>query len=185
MPASSPLVYQAFNWKHGVFLGATMASETTAAATGTVGVVRRDPMAMLPFCGYNMGDYFGHWLHMGEKVPTPPQVFRVNWFRMSAEGKFLWPGFGDNLRVLRWVLQRVHGEVGGVETPIGFVPRAEDMDVSGIDVPRSVLDELLAVDRQGWLSAIEAQREFFEKFGGRMPKAIWDEHHAATRRLQA
>jgi len=180
-----PLVYQAFNWNHGVFLGATMASETTAAATGAVGVVRRDPMAMLPFCGYNMADYFGHWLHMGEKVPTPPQVFRVNWFRMSAAGKFLWPGFGDNLRVLRWVLQRVHGEAGGVETPIGFVPRAEDLDVSGIDVPRSVLDELLAVDRQGWLSAIEAQREFFEKFGSRMPKAIWDEHHAATRRLQA
>jgi len=180
-----PLVYQARNWAHGVFLGATMASETTAAATGAVGVVRRDPMAMLPFCGYNMGDYFGHWLQMGEKVPKPPQVFRVNWFRMNAEGKYLWPGFGDNLRVLRWVLQRVHAEVDAVDTPIGFVPRPQDIDVSGIDVPRPVLDELLTVDRQGWLAATAAQSEFFEKFGSRMPQAIWEEHHAAKRRLTA
>ena len=160
-----PLVFQSFNWQHGVFLGGTMASETTAAATSAVGVVRQDPMAMLPFCGYNMGDYFGHWLRMGTRVATPPQIFRVNWFRQGRDGSFLWPGFGENLRVLRWIVARVHGEVEAADTPIGRLPRPADIDLTGIDVSRATLEELLAVDREGWLEAAAAQGTFLEQFG--------------------
>jgi phosphoenolpyruvate carboxykinase (GTP) len=178
-----PLVYQSLGWQHGVFLGATMASETTAAATSAVGVVRRDPMAMLPFCGYNMGDYFGHWLDMGQRVKEQPHIFRVNWFRTSPEGKFLWPGFGENLRVLRWVLARIHGEIGAEETPIGYVPHAKDIDTNGIDVPPAVLKELLAVDRKGWLDAATGQSKFFAQFGDRLPRGIQQEHDALIRRL--
>src|SRR5882672_2413454 len=167
-----PLVFQSFDWPHGVFLGATMASETTAAATSKVGIVRRDPMAMLPFCGYNMGDYFGHWLGMGGRVADPPKIFRVNWFRTSPEGKYLWPGFGENLRVLRWVIARVHGEVDADETPIGYLPRPGDIDTRGIDVAPDVMRELLAVDRAGWRAAAGGQREFFQQFGDRLPSEI-------------
>ena len=180
-----PLVYQSFNWQHGVFLGATMTSETTAAATGAVGVVRRDPMAMLPFCGYNMGDYFGHWLRMGQKLTNPPQIFRVNWFRMNAEGKYLWPGFGENLRVLRWVLGRVHGEVGAAETPIGHLPHPSGIDVTGLDVTPNTLRELLTVDRKEWLEVIVGQKEYLQKYGDRMPKQLWQECEALEKRLQA
>ncbi len=180
-----PLVYQSFNWQHGVFLGATMTSETTAAATGAVGVVRRDPMAMLPFCGYNMGNYFGHWLQMGQKLTNPPQIFRVNWFRMSPEGKYLWPGFGENLRVLRWVLERVHGEIGAAETPIGYLPHPSGLDVTGLDVTPETLRELLAVDRKGWQEAVTGQKEYFQKYGDRMPKEIWQQCEALEKRLQA
>jgi phosphoenolpyruvate carboxykinase (GTP) len=180
-----PLVYQSFNWQHGVFLGATMASETTAAATGAVGVVRRDPMAMLPFCGYNMGDYFGHWLRMGQRLSQLPQIFRVNWFRMNEEGKFLWPGFGENLRVLRWVLGRVYGEIGAAETPIGYVPHPNGIDVTGLDVSPAALQELFAIDRTGWLEAVKGQQELFRKFGDRLPKELWQENEALVRRLQA
>lgn len=180
-----PLVYQSFNWQHGVFLGATMASETTAAATGAVGQVRRDPMAMLPFCGYNMGDYFGHWLRMGQRLKQPPQIFRVNWFRMNSEGKYLWPGFGENLRVLRWVLGRVHGEIGAQDTPIGYVPYSTGIDVTGLDVSPKALKELFAIDREGWLEAVSGQQEFFRKFGDRMPKELWQESEALAKRLQA
>ncbi|MGE0826234.1 MAG: phosphoenolpyruvate carboxykinase (GTP) [Candidatus Binatia bacterium] len=180
-----PLVYQSFNWQHGVYLGATMASETTAAATGAVGVVRRDPMAMLPFCGYNMGDYFAHWLQMGKEIANPPQIFRVNWFRMSPEGKYLWPGFGENLRVLRWILARVHGEVGAAETPIGYLPYPSGIDVAGLDVTPDTLKELLAIDRPGWIEAVKGQREYFAKYGGHMPQAIWQECDALEKRLQA
>ena len=180
-----PLVYQSFNWQHGVFLGATMTSETTAAATGAVGVVRRDPMAMLPFCGYNMGDYFGHWLRMGQKLTNPPQIFRVNWFRMNAEGKYLWPGFGENLRVLRWVLGRVHGEVGAAETPIGHLPHPSGIDVTGLDVTPDTLRELLTVDRKEWLEVIVGQKEYLQKYGDRMPKEIWQQCEALEKRLQA
>jgi len=180
-----PLVYQSFDWQHGVFLGATMASETTAAATGAVGVVRRDPMAMLPFCGYNMGDYFGHWLRMGQKLANPPQIFRVNWFRMSPEGKYLWPGFGENLRVLRWALARVHGEVGAAQTPIGYLPYPSGIDVTGLDVTPDTLRELLTVDRKGWLEAVTGQKEYFQKYGDRMPKEIWQQCEALEKRLQA
>jgi phosphoenolpyruvate carboxykinase (GTP) len=180
-----PLVYQSFNWQHGVFLGATMASETTAAATGTVGQVRRDPMAMLPFCGYNMGDYFGHWLRMGQRISKPPEIFRVNWFRMNEEGKFLWPGFGENLRVLRWVIGRVYGEIGAAETPIGHVPHPTGIDVSGLDVSPEALKEMFAIDRLGWLEAVAGQQDFFKRFGDHMPKELWQESEALAKRLQA
>jgi len=179
-----PLVYQSFNWQHGVFLGATMASETTAAATSAVGVVRRDPMAMLPFCGYNMGDYFAHWLAMGKRIKHPPLIFRTNWFRQSQEGKFLWPGFGENLRARRWVIGRVHQEAGAQETPIGYVPRPQDIDTSGIQVSPAMLQELLAVDREGWLEATRGQREFLAKFGNRMPREILQENEGLAKRLQ-
>ena len=180
-----PLVYQSFNWQHGVFLGATMASETTAAATGAVGQVRRDPMAMLPFCGYNMGDYFGHWLRMGQRISKPPAIFRVNWFRMNDEGKFLWPGFGENLRVLRWVLGRAYGEIGAAETPIGYVPHPTGIDVSGLDVSPEALKEMFAIDRGGWLEAVAGQQEFFKRFGDHLPKELWQESESLAKRLQA
>jgi phosphoenolpyruvate carboxykinase (GTP) len=180
-----PLIYQSFNWQHGVFLGATMTSETTAAATGAVGVVRRDPMAMLPFCGYNMGDYFGHWLRTGQSLQEAPKIFRVNWFRMDAGGNYLWPGFGENLRVLRWVLGRVHNEVGAVETPIGYLPHSNGIDVSGLDVTSEAMQELIAVDRDGWLDAVAGQREFFKQFGDRLPPEMWQESEALEHRLHA
>ncbi|TMA34531.1 MAG: phosphoenolpyruvate carboxykinase (GTP) [Deltaproteobacteria bacterium] len=179
-----PLVFQSFNWQHGVFLGATMASETTAAATSAVGVVRQDPMAMLPFCGYNMGDYFGHWLRMGTRVAIPPQIFRVNWFRQGRDGSYLWPGFGENLRVLRWIVARVHGEVGAADTPIGHLPRPGDIDLTGIDVSPATLAELLAVDREGWLEAAAAKGTFLEQFGDRLPREIRDEQAALVKRLR-
>jgi len=179
-----PLVSQSFNWQHGVFLGATMASETTAAATGAVGQVRRDPMAMLPFCGYNMGDYFAHWLRMGQRLKQPPQIFRVNWFRMNSEGKYLWPGFGENLRVLRWVLGRVHDEIGAQETPVGYLPHETGIDVTGLDVSPEDLKQLFAVDREEWLSVVTGQQEFFKKFGDHMPKELWEESEALAKRLQ-
>jgi phosphoenolpyruvate carboxykinase (GTP) len=178
-----PLVFQARDWQHGVFLGATVTSETTAAAIGQVGVVRNDPMAMLPFCGYNMGDYFGHWLEMGRTIAKPPLIFRVNWFRQNAEGRFLWPGFGENLRVLRWVIGRVHGEAGAAESPVGYVPRAGDIDTTGIDVSPAVLEELLAVDREGWRQAAGAQRQFLDTFGARMPREMLAENDALLERL--
>ncbi len=180
-----PLVYQSFNWQHGVFLGATMTSETTAAATGAMGVVRRDPMAMLPFCGYNMGDYFNHWLRMGQKLTSPPQIFRVNWFRMNADGKYLWPGFGENLRVLRWALGRVHGEIGAAETPLGYLPHPSGIDVTGLDVTPDTLRELLTVDRKEWLEVIAGQKEYLQQYGDRMPKEIWQQCEELEKRLQA
>ena len=180
-----PLVFEAFNWQHGVFLGATMASETTAAATSAVGVVRQDPMAMLPFCGYNMGDYFGHWLRMGARIATPPRIFRVNWFRQGRDGSYLWPGFGENLRVLRWIVARVHGEADPVKTAIGNLPRPADIDLTGVDVSRATLEELLAVDRGGWLEAAAAQQQFLEQFGERLPREMRDEQAALVKRLRS
>ena len=180
-----PLVFEAFNWQHGVFLGATMASETTAAATSAVGVVRQDPMAMLPFCGYNMGDYFGHWLRMGARIAAPPRIFRVNWFRQGRDGSYLWPGFGENLRVLRWIVARVHGEADAVKTAIGNLPRAADIDLTGLDVSRTTLEDLLAVDRGGWLEAAAAQQQFLEQFGEHLPREIHDEQAALVKRLRS
>ena len=167
-----PLVLQSFNWVHGVYLGAMLGSETTAAATGKVGVLRRDPMAMLPFCGYNMGDYFAHWLSMRHEIESPPKLFLVNWFRKDDNGKFLWPGFGENMRVLKWVLDRAHGRIGGRETPIGWVPREGDIDLSGLDLDPERFDQATAVSTDEWIADIEAQQEFFDKIGDSMPKAL-------------
>ena len=172
---TAPLVYQSRNWQHGVFVGATMASETTAAAAGQVGVVRRDPMAMIPFCGYNMGDYFAHWLEMGKKIPNAPKIFHVNWFRTNAEGKFMWPGFGDNLRVLNWIIARCEGKVDAVETAIGYLPKKEDLDVSGLDISDATLEELLSVDKEVWAQETAGIGEFFAKFGDRLPKELAEE----------
>ena len=180
----APLVYQSFNWQHGVFMGASMASETTAAATGAVGVVRHDPMAMLPFCGYNMADYFRHWLDVGRSIPHPPQVFQVNWFRTDSQGNFLWPGFGQNVRVLKWILDRVRGGGKAVETPIGWIPTADGIEREGLDIPTSTLEELLHIDRADWEHEIGSQRQFFEQFGARLPREIQEEHEALAQRLR-
>jgi phosphoenolpyruvate carboxykinase (GTP) len=179
----APLVYQSFNWQHGVFMGASMASETTAAATGAVGVVRHDPMAMLPFCGYNMADYFGHWLKMGRNTAQPPKIFQVNWFRTDAQGNFLWPGFGQNVRVLKWILERVRGGGKAVETPIGWIPTPDGIEREGLDLPTSTLEELLQIDRADWENEIASQREFFAQFGSRLPREIQAEHEALQQRL--
>jgi phosphoenolpyruvate carboxykinase (GTP) len=165
----APLVFQAFDWDHGVFVAATMGSETTAAATGKVGVVRRDPMAMLPFCGYNMGDYFSHWLKIGRSVAKPPALFHVNWFRADADGRLLWPGFGQNLRVLLWMIERVKGGGKAVETPIGLVPAPDALNLEGLELSKQALEALLRVDREEWSAEIPAIREFFAKFGARLP----------------
>jgi phosphoenolpyruvate carboxykinase (GTP) len=164
-----PLVYQAFDWEHGVFVAATMGSETTAAATGKVGVVRRDPMAMLPFCGYNMADYFAHWLNVGRSLSHPPAVFHVNWFRKGDDGRFLWPGFGENLRVLLWMVDRIHGRDVGVETPIGIVPRANALNLDGLGIGPRDVEALLRVDTGEWATELAEIRTFFDKFGDRLP----------------
>jgi phosphoenolpyruvate carboxykinase (GTP) len=179
----APLVFQAFDWNHGVFVAATMGSETTAAATGKVGVVRRDPMAMLPFCGYNMGDYFGHWLRMGTAVSKPPAIFHVNWFRQDAAGHFLWPGFGQNLRVLLWMVERIAGTAAAVETPIGLVPTPEALHLEGLDLPRSTLETLLSVNRDEWADEVPEIRAFFERFGSHLPDAMTRSLDALAQRL--
>jgi phosphoenolpyruvate carboxykinase (GTP) len=167
-----PLVLQSFNWVHGVTLGATMGSETTAAATGKVGVVRRDPMAMLPFCGYNMGDYFNHWLEMRGHLPQPPKIFMVNWFRKGADGAFVWPGYGENMRVLKWIVDRAMGKTGGSETPVGWVPREGDLDLSGMGITPDAFREATAVRVDEWKKEIEMQGEFFQTIGAKMPRAL-------------
>ena len=172
---TAPLVYQSKSWNNGVFVGSIMASETTAAATGAVGVVRRDPMAMRPFCGYNMGDYFKHWIEMGTKVAHQPKIFNVNWFRLDDEGHFLWPGFGDNMRVLEWIIKRCEGKVDAVETPIGYVPKAEDINIEGADVTKETLQEILTVDKETWKKEAEGIEEFYKQFGDRLPKELSDE----------
>jgi len=167
-----PLVLQSFNWAHGVFLGSTLGSETTAAATGKVGVVRRDPMAMLPFAGYNMGEYLQHWLDMQEKIPYPPKLFQVNWFRKGKDGKFLWPGFGENMRVLKWIVDRAHVRVGGQETPFGWVPKAGDLDLSGLDIPAEKVDEATHIDAGEWKKELTDEGEFFELLGKSAPETL-------------
>ena len=179
----APLVYESFNWQHGVFVGATMASETTAANTGKTGVTRRDPMAMLPFCGYNMADYFRHWLDMGKKIPHPPKIFHVNWFRKGADGKFLWPGFGENARVLKWILERVEGKGKAEETPIGWVPTADALTLDGLKISPETMDELLRVDQSDWAKENEDTAQFFKKFGNDLPRELHHEHDQLGRRF--
>jgi phosphoenolpyruvate carboxykinase (GTP) len=168
----APLVFQARDWAHGVLVGAAMASETTAAATGDVGVVRRDPMAMKPFCGYNFGDYWQHWLSMADRVPNLPGVFQVNWFRRDAAGRFLWPGFGENLRVLAWIIDRCRHRAAGADTQIGTVPLASTLNLSGLDLPAGTMQELLAVDPTAWREEITQVRRYFEGFDPRLPEGL-------------
>ncbi len=167
-----PLVMQSFNWAHGVYLGSTMASETTAAATGATGVVRRDPMAMLPFAGYNMADYFQHWLNMQKHLPQPPKIFMVNWFRKNKDGKFLWPGYGDNMRVLKWIIDRAQGKVATQETLFGWVPKQGHLDLSGLDIAPEAVDEATSIVESEWKAELESQKQWFDQFGERMPKTL-------------
>lgn len=180
---TAPLVYQSFNWQHGTFVGSIMASETTAAAAGAVGVVRRDPMAMRPFVGYDMGDYFAHWLEMGKVIPNAPKIFHVNWFRTDDEGHFIWPGFGDNMRVLMWILARCEGKVDAKETAIGYVPYAEDINIDGLDISKETLDDLLSVDKKSWLEDVENIKAFYEQIGERVPAELKEELAALEARL--
>jgi phosphoenolpyruvate carboxykinase (GTP) len=183
--ARVPLVYESRDWEHGTYVGATLSSETTAAATGKVGVMRRDSMAMAPFCGYNMGDYFGHWLAVGRGLTTPPRIYRVNWFRTGDTGRFLWPGFGENLRVLKWILERCTTGAEARDTPIGFVPPPSALDTRGLDVAPDVLETLLTPDTAEWVEAVEEQHEFLASFGDRMPPEIWRQHEDMLQRLGA
>ena len=169
----APLVYQSRDWENGVFVGSAMASETTAAAAGAVGVVRRDPMAMLPFCGYNMGDYFAHWLEMGKKLgDKAPKIFNVNWFRTDDEGHFIWPGFGDNMRVLNWIIDRCEGKADATETAIGYVPKPEDIDLTGLDMDMDTLKGILTVDHDVWVQEANEIEEHYKKFGDKLPKEL-------------
>ncbi|MGI6136884.1 MAG: phosphoenolpyruvate carboxykinase (GTP) [Christensenellales bacterium] len=181
---AAPLVYEAYNWQHGVFVGSIMASETTAAATGAVGVVRHDPMAMLPFCGYNMADYFAHWLAMGKKLSDPPKIFNVNWFRLDDNGNFIWPGFGDNMRVLDWILQRCEDIVDAVDTPIGYMPKPDDINLEGLDFTKDQLVSILDCDKDTWKQEAQEIENFYTtKFGDTLPKELYEELAALKKRL--
>ena len=162
-----------------------MASETTAAAAGAVGVVRRDPMAMRPFVGYDMGDYWAHWLAMGTKIPHPPKIFHVNWFRTDDEGNFIWPGFGDNMRVLMWILDRCAGKVDADITPIGYIPKAEDINIEGLDISLDTIKDLLTIDKESWLADVENIKAFYKQVGDRVPQTMYDELAALEARLKA
>jgi len=179
-----PLVAEAFNWQHGVFLGARSGSETTAAAIHQVGVLRRDPMAMIPFCGYNMGDYFGHWLNIGRKLTRPPRIFSVNWFRVDDNGNFIWPGFGENIRVLKWIVDRVNNRVGAQETPIGLVPHQKDLDLEGLNISQDKLDKLFEVSPQPWQEELQDVGKFLSQFGKHIPSEIWHEYKSLARDLR-
>jgi len=179
----APLVYESFDWQHGTYVGATMASETTAAATGAVGVVRRDPMAMRPFCGYNMARYFRHWLEMGERIPNPPKIFHVNWFRQDDSGEFLWPGYGENLRALEWVLKRCKGEAEGRLTPIGYVPTRDALNLDGLDISDEAIDKLLEVRRDDWVAELDGMQKFFDQFGYELPEELLEEQQQLKTRL--
>ena len=181
---TAPLVYQSFDWDHGVFLGSIMGSETTAAASGAVGVTRRDPMAMLPFCGYHMGDYFAHWIDMGKRMTNPPKIFNVNWFRTNDKGEFIWPGFGDNMRVLMWILDRCEGKVDAQAAPIGWLPYAKDIDTEGLAIEDSVMDDLLSVDKRLWEAEIDGIEEFYAKFD-RLPDKLRRELSKLRSRIES
>ena len=185
--ATTPLVYQSFDWTHGTYVGSAVSSETTAAATGAVGVLRHDPMAMKPFCGYHMGDYWAHWLEMGEKLgDKAPKIFNVNWFKQDENGHFIWPGFGDNMRVLDWIVKRCDGEIDAEETAIGYLPKKGDINVSGIEdeVTPEIMDKLLAVDKDLWTKEVSEMREFYKQFGDRLPKALAAELDMLESRLK-
>ncbi|HEY5529384.1 MAG TPA: phosphoenolpyruvate carboxykinase (GTP) [Thermoleophilia bacterium] len=186
-PSTVPLVNEAFDWEHGVFMGSAAGSETTAAALGQAGVLRRDPFAMLPFCGYNMGDYFAHWLSMADKTKSDklPRIFTVNWFRKDESGRWLWPGYGENSRVLKWIFERVEGTGEAVDTPIGRLPSPEAIDLSGSDVPRADLERILAVDVEAWTKEAEAIGTYYDTFGDRLPSALRDQLGALRARLEA
>ncbi|MBN1685168.1 MAG: phosphoenolpyruvate carboxykinase (GTP), partial [Spirochaetales bacterium] len=179
----APLVYQAFDWEHGVYVGATTASERTAAQFGKIGEVRRDPMAMLPFCGYNMADYFRHWLFMGLRMKNQPKIFHVNWFRTDEQGKFLWPGYRENLRVLEWILARCRGEAQAMETPIGFVPTPESLDLTGLEDSSKNINALLSINRETWVEELNGHKEFFIQFGKRLPVELWQQYQRLCRRF--
>jgi phosphoenolpyruvate carboxykinase (GTP) len=180
----APLVYEARSWAHGVWVGASMASETTAAASGQVGIVRRDPMAMKPFCGYNFADYWAHWLSLETRATRLPKIFHVNWFRQDTDGKFLWPGFGENLRVLRWVIERCAERVPGIETPIGYLPRAQDLDVAGLGLDPARLESLLSVNRAAWRHEVESIGSYLDEYEDRVPAGLRAEQRQAVERLR-
>jgi phosphoenolpyruvate carboxykinase (GTP) len=179
----APLVYEARSWQHGVVVGASVASETTAAATGAVGVVRRDPMAMKPFAGYNFGDYWGHWLSVGKRLKNPPRLFHVNWFRRDAAGRFLWPGFGDNLRVMEWILRRCAGQIDADDSPIGYLPKPADLNLKGANVSEDTMRELLAVTRDAWRKEVAEMREYLKEFGTHAPAEMSAELAEIEKRL--
>ncbi|MBI4370730.1 MAG: phosphoenolpyruvate carboxykinase (GTP) [Elusimicrobia bacterium] len=181
----APLVFESLDWSHGVYVGASVASERTAAAVGKVGEVRRDPMAMIPFCGYNMGDYFGHWLEMGRRIPKPPKIFHVNWFRKGADGKFLWPGYGENLRVVEWILSRARGEGKAKETPIGRVPTPDALDLTGLSLAPGAVEQLLDVRPEDWTAELQDVRRFFDQFGDRLPAEMRRQLDALSGRLKS
>lgn len=180
----APLVYEAFNWRHGVFVGAAMASETTSAQSGKVGQVRRDPMAMLPFCGYNMAEYFRHWLNIGRQLRYPPKIFHVNWFRTNSRGEFIWPGYGENLRVLEWIIDRCNNKVAAVNTPIGNIPQAADIDMTGLDLGEAAIEELLSINNKDWLKELKSIKDFFKQYKKALPKELWQEYEALENRLK-
>jgi len=179
----APLVYEALDWNHGVYIGATMASETTAATTGAVGVTRRDPMAMLPFCGYHMGDYLRHWIEIGRRIPHPPRIFHVNWFRKDADGQYLWPGYGENVRVLKWILERVEGRGSAVETPIGFLPSHGALTLDGLNISPERVEELLRVNPSIWAEEHTQAAQFLDTLGSRLPQELREENARAGERL--
>ena len=178
-----PLVVEAFDWQHGVFLGARTGSETTAAAIHQVGVLRRDPMAMLPFCGYNMGDYFRHWLNVGKKLKHPPKIFSVNWFRVDDDGSFIWPGFGENIRVLKWIVDRVHNRAEAEETPLGLIPHLQDLETKNLNISKEKLGKLFEINPESWKQELQDIEKFLSQFGNRTPSEIWQEHKKLAEQL--
>lgn len=179
----SPLVYESFNWQHGVFVGATMASELTAAQVGKLGHIRRDPMAMFPFCGYNMAFYFRHWLEMGKYITKAPRIFNVNWFRTDENGKFIWPGFGENLRILEWILERCNNKVEAVKTPIGYIPKPKDIDMTGLKLAEGTMEKLLQINKKEWFEELKGIKQFFKQFRKDLPAELWQEYEDLHKRL--